>query len=307
MKNTHRRLFLVLLTLYGLFTCQVVAIGQEVEGEGRRFPRRSRPAQVPTFNDPQPGQNQFAAQPQPDAGTGEPRDMIAVTVWDLTISDSTGPESDELVGKLIDKANNLPTVLGTADEVRDLVSRLKAANLMRKSREFRLLATDGQLSSTQSGADRPSVIATQVTSLDSGASRPRRGVNPPTQNPLPAPTPNESPAPERIVNNSIQYRSISTLVQATPRIDTSGGIQILLNYSASDIERSSDVVLTEIPGRDPVTADSVVVRQIQSSVRLKSGTAVVVQADAAQTSDGESLTGKTHLLILAASVQPALE
>jgi hypothetical protein len=320
MTTTHRNLTILLFTLIGVATYHVASLGQEAEGEGRRATRGPRSGRVPTFVDPQSGQraeippfatqNHFAAQPQPDAGTSEPRDMIALTVWDLTISDSTGPESDELVGKLIDKTSNLPTVVGTADEVRDLVNRLKAASLVRKSREVRVLTTDGQPTYAQSGTSRPSVVASNFTTINppmTGRGSRRANLEAPAPNPTPAPTPNEPPAPEPIVTNSIQYRDIGTIVELIPRIDTSGAVLVQFSYNSSDIESSPDVALTDMPGRKPIMADRTVICQVRSSVRLKSGTAVIVQTDASRTSNGESSTGDTRLLILAASVQPALE
>jgi hypothetical protein len=313
-KTTYRCLLIVVLALIGVATHHVASIGQEVEGEGRRGPRSGRPL---TFVDPQTGQraeftpqNQFAAQPQDNTATSEPRDMIALTVWDVTIASSTGPESDELVGKLIDKANNLPAVIGTADEVRDLVSRLKAAGVLRKSREFRLLATNGDPAYAQSGASQPSVTGSNFTTISpsmSGRGSRRANFEAPAPNATPAPLPNEPPAPEPIVTNSIQYRDIGTVVEVIPRIDTSGAVVVQFTYNSSDVESSPDVALAVIPGRKSTMADRIVTSQIRSTARLKSGTAVVVQTDAAHSSDGESSTGRTQLLILAASVQPALE
>jgi hypothetical protein len=315
-RTTHRCVYIVLLTLTGVAGYQVASVGQEVEGEGRRGTLHLQPSGTLTFVDPQTGQraetpqfapqNQLAIQFQDTTTTSEPRDMVAFTVWDVTIVDSSAPEADELVGKLIDKATNLPTVVGTADEVRDLITRLKAASLVRKSREFRLLTTDGQTASTQSGSDRPSIIATQVSPLGAGRSgRSRPSVE--LQAPTPTPMPNEPPTPEQMVSNSIQMRSVGTQVQLTPRIDSAGGIMVQFNYSSSDLERSPSVTLSEIPGRKPVMADITTTCQIQSTLRLKSGTAVVVQSDTMRSVDGETPSGRTQLVILAASVRPVLE
>src|SRR5262245_33634366 len=116
-KFTYRPLFIFFFALVGIAFQQLAASAQESEREGaeRRSARSTnRPSGV--FN-PLPGQRatfaQFGAgrgnQPNPDEPrSDEPRDMIAFTVWDVTISDSAGPESDELVGRLVDKANNLP-------------------------------------------------------------------------------------------------------------------------------------------------------------------------------------------------------
>jgi hypothetical protein len=178
---------------------------------------------------------------------------------------------------------------------------------LRKSRQFRLLTTDGEPASTQSGSDRPSVVASNFTTIHSGrGSRPRNTVEL-QANPTGTLSLADPPAPEPIVTNSIQYRTIGTNIELVPRIDASGSVHVQLTYSSSDLESSSDVALTEIPGRKPIMADTIVTCQVQSSVQLKSGTAVVVQSDAAQSTEGESSTGKTRLLILAASVQPALE
>jgi hypothetical protein len=82
---------------------------------------------------------------------------------------------------------------------------------------------------------------------------------------------------------------------------------VQFRYNASDLEKAPEVPIAEIPGREPILADTVVKSEIQSSVRLKSGTALVVQSDSLLSVDGEPPTDTTQLLILAASVQPAVE
>jgi hypothetical protein len=323
MSNSNHRLpTIALLCFAASLSQQVISIAQEPEGrgtlelsEGRGGRGSSRSNQQPTFLNPQSGERselaQFgrqdgSAELSVEPATGQPSEMVAFTVWDVTIAEPSAPETDELVGKLIDKATSLPTVVGTADEVRDLIGRLKAASLLRKSREFRLLTTDGQTASTQSGSDRPSVIATQVSPMGAGrGGRSRPNVELQATNPAPAPS--EPPVPEQIVSNSIQMRAVGTQVQLTPRIDSAGGIMVQFNYNSSDLERSPNVTLSEIPGRKPVMADSTTTCQIQSTLRLKSGTAVVVQSDTMRSVDGETPSGRTQLVILAASVQPVLE
>lgn len=302
--TTRFRLQVAALTLLNITFSHIAAIGQQVEEEGGRRARNPRPAPALTFADTR--DNRLALQVQPEGANGEPLETIAFTVWDLTIADSSAPETDELVGKLIDKANNLPTVVGTPDDVRELIGRLKAASLVRKLREFRLITTDGQPASVQSGTDRPSVIATQVSQMGAGRTA-RSRTNIELQPAAPAPAPAEPPTPEPFVTNSIQMRSVGTQVQLTPRIDAASGIVVQFNYTSSDLERSPNVTLSEIPGRKPLMADYLTTCQVQSAVRLKSGTAVVVQSDTMRSADGETPTGRTQLLILAASVQPVLE
>ena len=248
---------------------------------------------------------------RPNAPADPARDTIVLTVWSLVVSNPTGPESDELVGQLVDRARNLPTVASTTDEVRDLVSKLRAAGLLRKSREFRLTTIDGQATRAESGTKWPRIIATNISTMS-----PNRGGRnrPPSTRTVGARVPpapdgqaNESPWSDAVVTNSIDYQEIGTVVELIPRIDSTGSVQVHFSYNASDTEKAPDVPISEIPGRKPITADKDRDEPSSVVVRLKSGTAVVVQSEAVQAWDGESPTDTTQLLILAASVQPALE
>ncbi|HJS08950.1 MAG TPA: hypothetical protein VJ809_14880, partial [Pirellulales bacterium] len=98
-----------------------------------------------------------------------------------------------------------------------------------------------------------------------------------------------------------------TIVRIVPRIDSTGVLQVKLDYNSSDFEKAHDVILSEVPGRQPLAATQVVSQQIETVVRLKSGTAVLVQADSSHTLTDDAPKSETRLLILAASVDRALE
>jgi hypothetical protein len=196
-------------------------------------------------------------------------------VWVLTLSDIARPEADELTGELRDKANSLPAVVGTQDEVRTLIGRLNAAGLLRKSREIRLLTLDGQTARAQSGADEPSLVATNVSDVGQ--------------------------------TNSIQYRSVGTIAELTPRIDTQSAIQVNLVYSSSHLVKSADVAVMRPKEGPQLLADRIVTQQINTLARLKSGTAALVWSDAMRQVSDEGAEGETKLMILAAAVIPQLD
>src|SRR5262245_14800452 len=133
-KSKPRYLAVIILTLIGVASQHLSTVAQETD-RGERGGRSVRSMGRSNAAAPQASFAQFGggrgAQPNPDeSSTDEPRDAIALTVWALTMSNSSSPESDALVGNLVDKANKLPTIVGTAEDVRELVGRLKAAGLL---------------------------------------------------------------------------------------------------------------------------------------------------------------------------------
>jgi hypothetical protein len=238
--------------------------------------------------------------------SNEPKDSISFTVWALTVGDAAEPPADELTANFADRVNNLPDKFSSADEVRKLVGRLKVAGMLRKSYEFRLTTLDGQSTEVRVGANAPRIVA---TSIDPQPDRtPRRNRNPQEANPDAA-APNEI-APgqnEAIITNAIMMEPLGTIVRVSPRIDSSGGLQVKVDYNTSHIEKALDVIISEVPGRKPLAASQVVTQQVETVVRLKSGTAVLVQADSSHSLIDDAPKSETRLLILAASVDPALE
>ena len=235
-----------------------------------------------------------------------PNDSISFTIWALAIADATEPPADESVADFADRVNNLPDKFSSADEVRELVSRLKVAGMLRRACEFRVTTLDGQSAEVQIGSNRPRVIA---TSIDRRTDRtPRQNPNRQEADPNAA-EPNQT-APgqnDEVVTNAITMEPVGTIVRIVPRIDSTGVLQVKLDYNSSDFEKAHDVILSEVPGRQPLAATQVVSQQIETVVRLKSGTAVLVQADSSHTLTDDAPKSETRLLILAASVDRALE
>ena len=110
-----------------------------------------------------------------------------------------------------------------------------------------------------------------------------------------------------MVANTITMEQVGTTVKALSRIASTGSVYVQLTLESSDVERSPDVVLSEIPGRKPVSANQVVTQQVLATVRLKSGTAVVVHSDSSQSMEEGMPQNETKLLILAATADPAVE
>ena len=200
--------------------------------------------------------------------TDEPAETITVTLWILRISDTEQLPADELAANLVEHAFNLPPNVGTVDEVRDLITRMKVAGILRDARELRITALDGQAVQTQRGSNMPRVIATSVD--------PRAG---------------------RV--NSLQMEPVGTLVELRPRIDSNRNIQVSLKMSASQMEKSKEIVMAEPVGGSPAFADVVTTRQFNTAASLKSGSAVLLQSETLASPKSE-----IDLIILGATILP---
>jgi hypothetical protein len=213
----------------------------------------------------------FGQSAGPEAPSEDPTSAIGITLWCLTIGEPAEPPTDEFNVNVQDRIDDLPSTFKSADEVREFVGRLKVAGMLRTAREIHLTTIDGQQASTQSNRNQPRIVATQIIQ---GAER----------------------AP---VMNSVQMEQVGTILQTTPRIDSEGALKVNLDYSSSELEEDPTVVIAEIPGREPVMAQRVKTQQVKTLVRLRSGTAVLVQQDQ-DTAAGN--TPLTRMTILAASI-----
>src|SRR5262245_8227043 len=99
-KSRLRSATVVLLTLIGVISQHFTAVAQERERQDRGG----------RLNLTQFGGGRGELQIGGDATADGPKDMIALTVWSVTINNAGAPESDALVGQLIDKAEALPPV-----------------------------------------------------------------------------------------------------------------------------------------------------------------------------------------------------
>jgi hypothetical protein len=263
------RLALLVITFAALQ--YTAALGQEPES------RRDRPSgatRQPNTFQRQPSQKSSPANDvigQRGASvnlTDEPKPLIALHVWVLRLADSETQPADELAAKLEEQAANLPYEMGSIRDARAFVERLKAAGLLRQTREFRLTSLDGQSAMLQRGADVPQIIAVQIDALEGRT-------------------------------NSYQMRSVGTLLQTTTRLDSEGRIQIFLQYSSSHIEKT-DIPVFERKDIEPVFASAVFVEQFSATTRLKSGTAELISRNS--TAGAEQWSGGRTLAIIGAEL-----
>jgi type II secretory pathway component GspD/PulD (secretin) len=150
---------------------------------------------------------------------------------------------------------------------------MRVAGLLGSEREVRMVTLDGQPVTAQIGRNQPRIVAT--------ASDPRAG---------------------RV--NSLKMEQIGVMIKAVPQIDSEEQIQVSLEVSESGLEKSTDVVMTMPAEGNPLFADVVTTRQFNTTARVKSGSAVLVQHDAAHDSDDPS-RDMTELIILGAAVVEA--
>ena len=102
--------------------------------------------------------------------------------------------------------------------------------------------------------------------------------------------------------NSIMYRSVGTIIEARPRIDTEKHIQVQLDYEASDLAKAEDVPLSENNDGTSKLASNIFNRQLKTAAKFKNGGAAIVQSDSISGSADKSVKGQTVLIILGGSI-----
>jgi hypothetical protein len=200
----------------------------------------------------------------------EPTESIALTLWILTAADSSQPATDELSSNLAERVGNLPSVVGSVSEVRELVDQMKVAGLLRNAREYRLVTLDGQAVTAQRGRNQPRIVA---SSVDQRAGR----------------------------VNSIQMEPVGTMIEVRPRIDSKRNIQASVKIGESALEKSTEVLLSQPPDGSPEFADVVTTRQFNTAATLKNTTAVLLQSVASDDSQ-DNAGSETELIILGVSI-----
>jgi hypothetical protein len=210
-----------------------------------------------------------------DELSGEPTESVAFTLWILTVGDSSQPPADELSTNLAERIGNLPSVVGSVGDARELVDQMKVAGLLRNVRTYRLVTLNGQAVTAQRGRNQPRIVATAVD--------PRAG---------------------RM--NSIQMEPVGTMIELRPRIDSERNIQISVKIGESAVEKSTDVLLAQPPDGSPEFADVVTTRQFDAAATLKNNTAVLLQSAASDDAQDDA-GAETELIILGASIVPANE
>lgn len=212
------------------------------------------------------------AEVKEDVRAEEAKDLIALRLWVLTVDSSKEQRNDELTIDLGKTASKLPAVVGSRDEVEGLIEKFATGGALRRVREWRIMALAGQTAMSQRGSDEPRVTGSSISA--------------------------------RGRTNSLQYQEIGTLVRLTPRIDASDNIVVAIEYSSSETDKSPDVIISALDTESPIFADSITKRQLNTTIRLKSGAAVLVESQSS-TAVGDVPSGATsELFILEAAVLP---
>jgi hypothetical protein len=207
-----------------------------------------------------------------------PKTPISLQLWVVTIALPQNKAQDEVAANLYERTTRLPVAVGSYNDVITLVERLRAAGLIEKMREFRHAAVNGETSQTQSGATVPTITGSATRS----------------------PRASGGLTADRV--NQIQYKSIGTVVQLNPLIESNGELRVQLYYETSEIEKSPNVTISESEdGTNRILADQTVMRHCQANVRLKSGSAALVQSDTHVQSTGDAVK-RTTLIILSATI-----
>lgn len=189
---------------------------------------------------------QLSAQPP-----GSPREPSAPTV-DLLENDHEFIEIEVTIAEWgTPVAEDLPTdeqlqLEGPRDEVAAQIDKLKQARRLTNVHRLRLVAPNRQTAMIQIGMDQP-----QVTSSQFG--------------------------PRGTAVNSISYRSVGTLVRATPRTLHENRIAIDLEISKSGMSPSADApVLAENDSGRQTKAESMRTLTVKTVAAVVSGHTVVV-------------------------------
>ena len=208
--------------------------------------------------------------------TDSPQSQVELTVWELTFSNAPKEAEADSKSDAASAAPSLPTEFASLKEVREFIKGLQDSGRLQSLREVRLLALDGQASRLQLGADRPQIVGANLTQMGR--------------------------------TNTIQYRSIGTLIEIVPRIDKERQILLQLDYNASNMAKAEDVPLFEAKeGKDGTSryASNIVTRQLKTATKLKNGGAAIVQADSTSVLADKSTAGETVLIILGGSIGQA--
>ena len=206
----------------------------------------------------------------------ESKGMVQLSLWVLTLSPASSKDSsDDDAAKLPERVANLSGNLGPIGGLRQLLERLKSAGFVQSCREHQLSALDLQPVHVQIGANKPQITATSVT--NSG----RR-------------------------TSSVTMQAVGTSIEAQTRIASDGKIVVRLEYSASEISNAPNTEGVSAEERTSVPG-AVVSQELTTTVRLKNGTAEVLQRDLSSAGADNGSGSTLKLIILGAQLLPAKE
>ncbi len=194
------------------------------------------------------------------------KEIVVLTVWVVSMSDSPEHGKEGSKSNVAWRLQNLPSEFASLNDVRSLLNDLKDSDRLRSVRELRLVALDGQVTRVQAGLDKPQIMGSNYTNFGR--------------------------------TNTVNYRSLGTIVDVSPRIDAKKDIQVEMNYNKSDMDKSNDVPLMETKEGKSQFADQISTYQFKTVVKLKSGSAVVVGKDSTSGSPVKTSGGQTELIIL---------
>jgi len=224
-----------------------------------------------------------------------PKVPIAINVWAITVNLPAHKASDQEAVKLSTEVNNLPIAIGSQSDVRAFLEKLKAAEMLQRAREFRMLSTTGENCALVLGVQVPMVTSTTV----SGGGRGGRGAGGFGADGSPIATLGGT----RL--NQINYQSVGTNIQLMPQIEPNGQIQIKFSYAASEVEKDPEVVISEsADGSDRLAADRTTAQTVTAMLRLKSGSAVIAHSEADSSWAGRAGRPTRLIIISATTLQP---
>ncbi len=201
-----------------------------------------------------------------------PPALVSVELWVVTLATGDLSERSDEKAKwhgAVD-VSRLPTMMKDKAAVQALITRLKNAGFARQVREYRLTSLSGHLAMQQAGEEKAQITATSASN--------------------------------RGVTNSVTFRNVGTILQLTPRCGADGWIRVKIDFAASDLRESRAIALTQLRGSEPVYAPEPTVLHLQTVVRLKDGSAMLVGT----VPDRTHPENDAHVFILSATVvEPA--
>jgi hypothetical protein len=213
------------------------------------------------------GRSMALADPAPRAE--ENAEILQLRLWVLSIRLSAEQAQNETLRNLVTEATNLPQTIESTNAFRELVAKLTKAQILQRSREYRIAAAVGQTAQLTNGSQRPVITNTTLSGRGGGGGR----------------------------VNTYQYHSVGTSISVTPRIESMGLLSIALNFNDSDLAESDrSVPVAELDGAKPVMIPEITSVQLQTNVRLKRGGAAIVQTDTS--SDSASGIVEAKLIVL---------
>jgi len=198
------------------------------------------------------------------------KDTVVLTVWELSIANSTDNKKGDEKAKLAALLDNMPTEFTSSSNVREFIQGLRDAGRLRSLRELRLSALDGQSATVQAGANKPQVTGSNCS--------PRGRAN------------------------SVTFRQTGTTIDARPSIDSEKRIRVQFEYNMSDLQKSDGVALVDDGDGKTLFADEIVTRQFKTTTRLKNGAAAVIRCDSSIALGDKSDAGHTELIILCGAI-----